>query len=164
MAPAPRPPGLALEVIEEEKEDNGQATISKEPRRGQGATDVNAGSQGHALDQHMQPEEFGDLTKSHPLSQASYASRSPSKQDFNMGNFSTASEDTFVEDRDSKRKYRYIFYSPSIEIFNRMHQIFSTLPEIHQNIHEARAEKQDEHPARKPQRNFKQKKEKYSHY
>ena len=62
---------------------------------------------------------------------------------------SAGSEDALVEDRDSKAKYRYIFFSPSIEIFNRMHQIFTTLPEIHENIHEAQREKAERAAARK---------------
>lgn len=49
--------------------------------------------------------------------------------------------DSFVEGEDSKSKYRYIFYSPSLDIFNRVHQVFQTMPEIHQNLLEAEKEK-----------------------
>jgi hypothetical protein len=73
----------------------------------------------------------------------------------------TGSEDTFVEDRDSKVRYRYIFFSPSIEIFNRMHQIFTTLPEIQENILEAQREKAERLAARQAQRTGKAKKANY---
>ena len=41
---------------------------------------------------------------------------------------------TFVEERDREAKYQFVMYSPSLEIFKRMHHIFNQLPGIVQNI------------------------------
>jgi hypothetical protein len=134
LASGPREAGLALDVIEEEKEDHGQAPLGQLSQRD------NQGFNGSAAAQRDERGHLDQLdgaegpSTSHHHGQASYASRSLSKQDFNLAHMGAGSEDTFVEDRDSKAKYRYIFFSPSIEIFNRMHQIFTTLPEIHENI------------------------------
>lgn len=43
-------------------------------------------------------------------------------------------DDSFIEERDAKSRYQYVFFSPSKEIFNRLDQVLSTVPVIQKNL------------------------------
>lgn len=43
---------------------------------------------------------------------------------------------TFDEARDREHKYQFVMYSPSLEIFKRMHHIFNQLPEVARSAEE----------------------------
>ena len=90
---------------------------------------INGTSQNHQSDFH----DLRDGDQSFKYTQASA----------NNSVANISSGDSFVEGEDSKSKYRYIFFSPSLDIFNRVHQVFQTMPEIHQNLLEAEKEKLD---------------------
>ena len=42
--------------------------------------------------------------------------------------------DSFMDDSDKKSKYRYVFFSPCVEVFDRIHLIFQSNPDLCQNI------------------------------
>lgn len=115
---APRP-GVDLSIIQEEKEDGVPMPRADGPL-------INGTRQNYQSAFH----DLRDGDQSFKYSQAS-------------GNNSVniSSGDSFVEGEDSKSKYRYVFYSPSLDIFNRVHQVFQTMPEIHQNLLDAEKEK-----------------------
>ena len=51
--------------------------------------------------------------------------------------------DSFLDDPNPKSKYNYVFFSPCVEVFNRIHLIFQSNPDLCQNIKMAEREKAD---------------------
>jgi len=49
--------------------------------------------------------------------------------------------ESIIDDPDTKSKYRYVFFSPCVEVFNRMLLIFQSNPDLCQNIKMAEADR-----------------------
>lgn len=43
-------------------------------------------------------------------------------------------QDSFADETERRQKYRYVFFSPSLEIFKRIDQVLSTMPFIQENV------------------------------
>ena len=48
-------------------------------------------------------------------------------------------------EREGDRKYQFVLYSPSFEIFKRMHAVFSSVPEVVENMEKEEHEQKEQH-------------------
>lgn len=73
------------------------------------------------------------------LGQSAANLRSPESS---FAEFNLQRQSSFDDLTDAKKKYKYIFFSPNIEVFARLHMIFKQVPQIHRNIEQQLEDKQ----------------------